>query len=115
MEVNGSKATYTCNSNYTIDGSNSRDCLPSGNWSGSEPICVARNPNEPDTTPSFATSSSQPDLGTVVGSVVAVSGGLIILIVMLIVLVCCVRRYLKRELEIPTMGPESIVFAKIKR
>ena len=54
------------------------------------------------------------NLPTVVGSVVAVSVVLIV-IVILIVVVCCVCRYLKRELEIPTMGPESIEFAKIIR
>ena len=123
VEVNGSKAIYTCNSNYIIKGNNSRDCLLSGNWSGSEPICNTTEPEttpgfattEPETTSSFETSSSQPDLGTVVGSVVAVSVVLISLIVILIVIVCCVRRYLKRELQIPTMGPETIVFGKIKR
>ena len=61
------------------------------------------------------TPLAQPDLGTVVGSVVAVSVVLITVIGLLIVIVCCVRCYLKRELEIPTMGPESIEFSKVKK
>ena len=56
-----------------------------------------------------------PDLGIVVGSVVGVSVVLIIVVVVLTVIVCCVRRYLKRELEIPTKEPESIEFGKIRR
>ena len=92
----GEEATYTCSSSYTLQGRSTRICLISGNWSGSEPICVA-------------------DLGTVVGSVVAASVVLITVIVLLIVIVCCVCRYLKRELKIPTMGPESIEFGKVKR
>ena len=61
-------------------------------------------------------ASTQPDLGTVIGSVVAVSVVLIIVIVILLtIIVCCVRRYLKRKLELPNEGPESIELSKVKR
>ena len=34
-----SVATYTCDSGYTLQGSNSRTCQASGQWSGSVPQC----------------------------------------------------------------------------
>ena len=105
VEVTGQVARYSCNSSYSLQGDDTRICSSSGEWSGSEPICVARNQTEPAGT----------DQGTVIGSVVAVSVVLITIIVVLIVIVCCVRYYLKRELEIPTKGPESIEFGKVKK
>ena len=99
------EARYSCNSSYHLEGDDTRICSRNREWSGSKPICVARNQTEPAGT----------DLETVIGSVVAVSVVFITIIVTLIVIVCCVRRYLKRELEIPTMGPESIEFSKVKR
>ena len=69
---------------------------------------MAHNQTEPRTL-------HKPDHGAVVGSVAAVSVVVITIIVILITIVCCVHRYLKRELELPTKGPESIEFNKIKR
>ena len=60
-------------------------------------------------------TSTQPDLGTVIGSVVAVSVVLIIVIVILTIIVCCVRRYLKREPELSTEEPQSVELSEVKR
>ena len=32
-------ATYTCNTGYTLTGSNTRTCQADTDWSGSEPAC----------------------------------------------------------------------------
>ena len=54
------------------------------------------------------------DLGTVVGTAVAISV-VFIVVVTLAIIVCCVCRYLKRELEIPTKGEGSIEFNKVEK
>ena len=36
----GSKAVYTCNGGYEINGNSIRDCQSDGTWSGSEPTCT---------------------------------------------------------------------------
>ena len=33
------RATYTCNSGFSLVGSSTRTCLSEGSWSGSQPIC----------------------------------------------------------------------------
>ena len=38
--VFNSVATYTCNNGYSLYGDDTRICLGTGFWSGSEPICV---------------------------------------------------------------------------
>ena len=35
----GGRATYTCNSGFSLVGSSTRTCLSNGSWSGSQPIC----------------------------------------------------------------------------
>ena len=35
----GDRATYTCNSGFTVVGPSTRTCLSDGSWSESEPIC----------------------------------------------------------------------------
>ena len=35
-----STGTYTCSSGYTLDGDAMRNCLASGTWSGSQPMCA---------------------------------------------------------------------------
>ena len=35
----GSTATYTCDTGYTLSGSQSRTCGADGNWTSSEPFC----------------------------------------------------------------------------
>ena len=35
----GGRATYTCNSGFTLVGSSTRTCLSDGSWSGSRPFC----------------------------------------------------------------------------
>ena len=35
----GGRATYTCNSGFSLVGPSTRTCLSDGNWSGSQPIC----------------------------------------------------------------------------
>ena len=108
MTLQGPRAFYNCSDGYILEGAESLTCQSNEQWSDSAPICVLQNQTDPET-------STQSNLGVVVGSVVAVSVLLIIFIVILTVIVCCVRRYLKRELEVPTMGPESIEFSKIRR
>ena len=38
----GSVAQYTCNLDYALSGDARRECLSSGQWSGSEPTCVCK-------------------------------------------------------------------------
>ena len=120
MTLQGLKATYRCSNGYVLEGAALRTCQSDTTWSDDVPSCVLQNETETETM------AISPDLGTVVGSVVGVSVVLIIVfnycsvvliivVVILTVIVCCVRRYLKRELEIPTKGPESIEFGKIRR
>ena len=35
----GSTATYTCDTGYTLSGSQSRTCRADGNWTSTEPLC----------------------------------------------------------------------------
>ena len=35
----GNTATYTCDTGYTLSGSQSRTCGADGNWTFSEPLC----------------------------------------------------------------------------
>ena len=35
----GSIATYACNKGFELIGSDTRECQPSGEWSGEAPIC----------------------------------------------------------------------------
>ena len=35
----GSIATYACNKGFQLIGSDTRECRPSGEWSGQAPIC----------------------------------------------------------------------------
>ena len=90
------RAVYSCNSGYNLNGENYRSCQSDENWSGVEPTCSSQN------------------LATIIGLVVAFSVVLLILI-LLTVLVCRVYQYLKKEMEPPTMGLESIEFCQIKR
>ena len=55
-----------------------------------------------------------PNTEAIIGSVVAVSVVLIIIITVVAVILCYVCRYLKREMEPPTMGEETITFGKIQ-
>ena len=55
------------------------------------------------------------NIATVVGSVAAVSFFLLIVTIVLSVIVCWVHQYLKKELEPPTKGEDSIEFCRIKR
>ena len=32
-------ASYNCDSGFTLQGNRTRTCLPTGHWSGSEPLC----------------------------------------------------------------------------
>ena len=38
----GSTATYTCDTGYTLSGSQTRTCGENGNWTSSEPICQGK-------------------------------------------------------------------------
>ena len=38
----GSTATYTCDTGYTLSGSQSRNCGADGNWTSSEPFCQGK-------------------------------------------------------------------------
>ena len=35
----GSRATYTCNDGYRLQGDRQRECQRNGQWSGQEPVC----------------------------------------------------------------------------
>ena len=35
----GSRATYTCNDGYRLQGDKQRECQRNGQWSGQEPVC----------------------------------------------------------------------------
>ena len=37
-----SVATYSCDDGYRLDGTNTRTCLASGDWSGSPPTCSGK-------------------------------------------------------------------------
>ena len=39
----GSSATYTCNDGFILSGNQRRQCLRTGNWTGSDPICRSTN------------------------------------------------------------------------
>ena len=127
VTIQGFEAIYACSEGYQLEGDGTRVCQSDSTWSKEEPQCVLQNQTiietaatppaqqtEPETAPS-SKLSTQPDLETVVGSLVAVSVFLIVVIVTSIVIICCVCRYLKRELEVPTKGPETIEFGKIKK
>ena len=36
----GSRATYTCNDGYRLQGDRQRECQRNGRWFGQEPVCV---------------------------------------------------------------------------
>ena len=40
--VPGSIATYTCDSGYSLDGSETRECQDDGNWDGVAPTCIRK-------------------------------------------------------------------------
>ncbi|KAJ8351189.1 hypothetical protein SKAU_G00226650 [Synaphobranchus kaupii] len=39
-----SQCEYTCHRGYQLEGAHSRTCMPTGRWSGAEPICADRDP-----------------------------------------------------------------------
>ena len=39
----GSIATYACNKGFQLIGSDTRECRPSGEWSGEAPICKRKS------------------------------------------------------------------------
>ena len=39
----GSIATYVCNDDYLLVGSDTRTCQDNGEWSGEEPVCERKN------------------------------------------------------------------------
>ena len=41
--LSGSTATYTCDTGYTLSGSQSRTCGEDGNWTASEPLCNGKH------------------------------------------------------------------------
>ena len=41
--VFGSRAEYTCDAGYIMNGIPTRDCLATGLWSGVEPTCDRKN------------------------------------------------------------------------
>ncbi len=43
VSVEGSTATYTCDTGYTLSGSSSRTCRDNGSWSSPEPLCNGRS------------------------------------------------------------------------
>jgi hypothetical protein len=40
MNYAGSKAIFRCYDGYGMKGVSQRECLPSGEWSGSSPVCL---------------------------------------------------------------------------
>ena len=42
----GDDAIYTCDVCYALSGSNVRNCLPTGVWSGQPPTCSGKLPDE---------------------------------------------------------------------
>ena len=38
-----SVVTYTCDVGYTLQGSNSRECLYTGQWKGNVPLCIGKS------------------------------------------------------------------------
>ena len=106
--MQGFKALYTCNDGYRLNGAEIQTCQTDRTWSESPPSCVPQNQTAAETT------TVPLDLGIVVGTAVAVSVAFIV-VVILTIIVCCVRRYLKREHELPTKGEESIEFSKLEK
>ncbi|KAJ8255135.1 hypothetical protein GJAV_G00201310 [Gymnothorax javanicus] len=39
-----SRCDYSCNRGYRLEGMHTRTCMPTGRWSGTEPVCVDRDP-----------------------------------------------------------------------
>ena len=39
----GQRTTYSCNTGYTLVGSNTRTCQADGMWSGNEPTCISES------------------------------------------------------------------------
>ena len=37
----GESCTFTCNTGYELDGSDTRNCQNSGSWSGSDATCIS--------------------------------------------------------------------------
>ena len=40
----GSTAMYTCDTGYTLSGSQTRTCEAGGNWSSIDPVCILKGP-----------------------------------------------------------------------
>ena len=38
----GSSVSYTCNDGFILSGNQRRQCLRTGNWTGSDPICRSK-------------------------------------------------------------------------
>ena len=54
----GSRATYTCNDGYRLQGDRQRECQRNGRWSGQEPVCVGMSVKEKNIlSPSITTSN----------------------------------------------------------
>ncbi len=43
----GSRAMYSCDMGFKLDGEMSRLCQPDGLWSGEEPTCICESPQHP--------------------------------------------------------------------
>ena len=56
----GSVARYVCNSGFSLEGQESRTCLPSGDWSGVEPTCRRKKIEAVITRPVCAWSGNRP-------------------------------------------------------
>ncbi|KAH3730014.1 uncharacterized protein LOC127852953 [Dreissena polymorpha] len=93
LSTNGqvTKATYSCNSGYTLTGVTDRTCLADGNWDGTESTCSEVSTSV--STTESTESHNEKINSALLAATVAVSSVLgVVVVAVIVVLVLYIRR-----------------------